>query len=43
MDKFTFWFWGHHETLPKYMSRARDANLRHSDWLKSASRVAQNS
>ena len=34
---------GTHETLPKYMSQARDANLRHSDWLKSASRIAQKS
>ena len=34
---------GTHETLPKYTSQARDANLRHYDWLKSASRVAQNS
>ena len=32
-----------HETLPKYMSRARGANVRHSDWLKSALRIAQNS
>ena len=34
---------GTHETLPKYMSQARDANLHHSDWLKSPSRVPQNS
>ena len=27
---------GTQETLPKYMSQARDANLRHSDWFKSA-------
>ena len=34
---------GTHETLPKYMSQARHASLRHSDWLKSESRVVQNS
>ena len=26
-----------HETLPKYVSRARDANLCHSDWFRSTS------
>ena len=36
-----FMIYGTHETLPKYTSQARDANLRHSDWLKSASRVAR--
>ena len=33
---------GTHETLPKYMSQARDVNLCHSDWLKSALCVTQN-
>ena len=28
---------GIHEALPKYMSQARNANLHHSDWFKSAS------
>ena len=33
---------GTHETLTKYISQMRDANLRHSGWLKSASPGTQN-